>query len=161
MEILLLCVLALHAICQPYTKWVHNIVNTLLFTDLAIINALSIANYYRNQKYVANLPLINASFVIQLILIYLPLCVMMVYILVQVYKQSKLCVRYNEALICNIPSSKIFKLRSLTCFNGQSSGEYDSINDDDEFPHRLVADADYASYEDSETDPSISHEVNY
>ena len=153
-EILLLCVLALHAICQPYTSWAHNVIDTLLFTDLAIINAISIANYYTNQNHVVNLPLINVSFVIQLILIYLPLCMMMVYILVQVCKQSTLCVRYNEALIRSISSTKIFKLRLLMHFNGRSSGECDS-NDDDEFPHQLVADADYASF----MDPSISREV--
>ena len=159
-EILLLCVLALHAICQPYTRRVHNIVDTLLFTDLAIINAISIANYYRNQNHVVNLSLVDVYFVIQLVLIYLPFCVMMVYILVQVCKRSTLCVRYNEALIRSISSTNVFKLRLLMHFNRRSSGDCDS-NDDDEFPHRLVADADYASYEDSEADPSISREANY
>ena len=144
-EILLLCLLALHAICQPYIRLAHNIVDTLLFTDLAVINAISIANHYRNQNYAVNLSLINTSFAIQLILIYLPLCVMIIYVLVQVCKRS--CVSCEEALCHNVSSSKIFKLRLL--FNGQSSGESDS-NNDDEFPHRLMGDADYASFEDSE-----------
>ena len=63
---------------------------------------------------------------------------------------------YKERIIGNISSTKIFKLRLLTHFNGRSSGDCDS-NDDDEFPHRLVADADYASF----VDPSISREVKY
>ena len=151
-EILLLCVLTLHAICQPYTRRAHNIVDTLLFTDLAIINAISIANYYRNQNYVVNLPLINISFMVQLVLIYLPMCVMIAYVLIQTCKRSAFCVSYSEAFIRNISSSKILKLRSFMRFNdGQSSGEYDS-NYDDELPHRLVADADYRSFEDSEAD---------
>ena len=151
-EILLLCVLALHAICQPYTRRAHNIVDTLLFTDLAIINAISIANYYRNQNYVVNLPLINISFMVQLVLIYLPMCVMIAYVLIQTCKRSTFCVSYSEAFVRNISSSKILKLRSFMRFNnGRSSGEYDS-NYDDELPHRLVADADYRNFEESEAD---------
>ena len=147
-EVLLLCVLALHAICQPYIQRAHNIVDTLLFTDLAIINAISIANYYRNQNHMVNLPLINISFIIQLILIYLPLCVMIVYILAQVCKRSTPCVSCIEALCHKISSSKLFKLTLLKHFHGRSNnGE----SDDNEFPHRLVADdVDYASFEDSE-----------
>ena len=142
-EILFLCVLAVHAICQPYIQQAHNIVDTLLFTDLAIINAISISNYHRNQNNVVNLPFNDISFIIQLILIYLPFCVMMVYILVRVCKHCTLCVSCYEG-------SKIFKLRSLTHFDGRSCGECGS--NDDELPHRLVADADYANFEDREAD---------
>ncbi len=152
-EILFLCVLAVHAICQPYIRRAHNIVDTLLFTDLAIINAISIVNYHRNQNHVVNLAFINIiSFVIQLILIYLPLCAMMVYILIQMCKHRMLCVSCNEAFSRNnIPLSKTFKLRLLMHFNGRSTDECES-NDDDELPYRLAADADYASFDDhSET----------
>ena len=51
LEILLLIVIALHAIFQPYISRVHNVTDTLLFVDLAIINAISFANYYRSRNH--------------------------------------------------------------------------------------------------------------
>ena len=152
-EILLLCILALHAICQPYIKRAHNIIDTLLFTDLAIINAISIANYCRNQNYVVNLPLITVSSIVQLVLIYLPLFVMSVYTLIRLCKQSILCVSSDEALIHSSSSNKIFKLRSLMHFTGSSRGECGS-NEGSELPHRLVADTDYRNFEDSGSNAS-------
>ncbi len=73
-EISLVIILALHAICQPYIERILNVIDTLLFADLAIINALSFANYYISQSS-GDLSIIKAIYMasIQLVLIYLPI----------------------------------------------------------------------------------------
>ena len=106
MEILLLCVLALHSICQPYIKKAHNIIDTLLFTDLAVINAISFANYYRVRSYGERLHTMNTmSAAIQLVLVYLPMVILIVYmyllvILCNCYlHQSQMKRRFSEGLL--------------------------------------------------------------
>ena len=80
-EVSLVLILALHAICQPYTKRIHNIIDTLLFADLAIINAISFANYYVSQTS-RHMQTIEGFAVVQLVLIYLPFVTVVVCILV-------------------------------------------------------------------------------
>ena len=41
LEIQLVSMLILHAICQPYKKRLHNVIDTLLFGNLAVINAIT------------------------------------------------------------------------------------------------------------------------
>ena len=163
-EILLLCVLALHAVSQPYTVKVHNIVDTLLFTNLAIINAISFANYNRNQNYgekVYEMKFINVSIAIQLVLIYVPLIAMAVYAIVAICKhyplrKSKQNGSLERSLIENISSGKTFKLKLLLRTNGSSSHGVRS-NDEDELPHRLTVDIDDMDYQYFEDDnPSTS-----
>ena len=154
-EILLLCVLALHAFCQPYTAKLHNIVDTLLFTNLAIINAISFANYYRNQNFdgrAYEIRFVNMFVGIQLILIYLPLFSMIVYILVSVYKhqRNKQGLNYScdrPLTTEKIPSGKVYyRLKSL--LHVQTSGATQSapFSNKEELPHRLTADFDETDY---------------
>ena len=73
-EIFLIIVLAVHAIVQPYKQHWHNIIDTLLFTDLAIINAISLYNYHlvnEMKKNYHDLLVVTTS--IQIIFICLPL----------------------------------------------------------------------------------------
>lgn len=87
MEILLLLMLALHSSCQPYAKKVQNVIDTLLFTNLAIINAISFANYYRAVNYGEKFyTLNNASAIIMLMLIYFPVLIFTIYVIVKVLK---------------------------------------------------------------------------
>ena len=145
-EILLLCVLALHATCQPYTKKVHNIVDTLLFTNLTIINGISFANYHQKQTQqdtVSKSTSFSMSVVLQLILVYIPAAVLMFYIL---FKLCKCFLKHKikkieEQEIENTTSSKVNKLKlifinSLSSTRGDSKGS----KEDEELPHRLVAD---------------------
>ena len=50
-EILLVSILAWHAVCQPYVNRAHNIIDNLLLFNLAIINTISFGNYYRSLNY--------------------------------------------------------------------------------------------------------------
>ena len=73
-EIELVIIIAFHAAVQPYQKSWHNIVDAFIFSDLAVINALSIYIYIKatdlNQ---ASQESISVAIVVRLLLIYLPL----------------------------------------------------------------------------------------
>ena len=69
-EIFLIVILTVHAIVQPYKQRWHNIIDTLLFANLAIINAISLYNYQLiNER--NSLLVVTTS--IQIIFICLPL----------------------------------------------------------------------------------------
>lgn len=133
-EIILLIVLSLHAVCQPYIDKVHNIMDTMLFSNLAIINAISFANYHRARNYHRNKSLysrtMNLSIAIQLVLIYLPVTIMVIYVIVKCYR-----FKYQKREINSDESHTTFKrfqkLRSLV--------SVDTVNDEEELPHRLIA----------------------
>ena len=155
-EILLLCVLALHAICQPYAKKVHNIVDTLFFTNLAIINAISFANYYRNQIFnerAYEIQFINIFVAFQLVLIYLPLLAMTVYAIAAICKHwrlhnSKQGGSWERPLTESISSGKVYKLKSLLHMHTNGLlNQRASLSDKEELPHRLTVDFDETEYQ--------------
>ena len=83
-------ILALHAVCQPYVKRGHNIIDTLLLANLIVISSLSFYNYHRNHylrgvKHSTTTPAAK----LQLVLIYLPLVVLGMYILMILCKMVK------------------------------------------------------------------------
>ena len=74
--------IVLVALCQPYTedKKIFNYIDTLIFTNLALLNALSLYLYIFSQAYPEErLP--TLVFVIQYVLLFLPLLYMIAYIL--------------------------------------------------------------------------------
>ena len=71
----LVLIIALHSICQPYVKRINNIIDTLLFSDLILINLLSFYNYHKSRDH-REIEKVIAPAIIQLVLIYLPLIVM-------------------------------------------------------------------------------------
>ena len=82
MEVELIRFLSFHALAQPYEKRWHNILDNLLFTNLAIINGLTLYNYTRvsdsfSPNYQRNIDIISS---IQLVLIYLPMVYMVGYV---------------------------------------------------------------------------------
>ena len=77
---ILLFILAVHTICQPYIKRAHNIIDTLLFSNLILINSLSLFNYQKSRNVKPQDRVIVSPVIIQLLLLYLPLAVMSVYL---------------------------------------------------------------------------------
>ena len=157
-EILLLCVLALHAICQPYSERAHNIIDTLLFTNLAIINAISFANYYIARNYgevTYQQRKIRVSASIQLVLIYLPVMITLGYLVVKCY----LFVNGNkqegspEESHSQTHSHRLHKLISVV--------SNASVDNEEELPHRLIAsDSEYRNFEDSDFALSSQREIS-
>ena len=92
LELFLIFILVVHIVIQPYKKRIHNIVDALLFANLASINALSLFNYQKAvQGLLLNLDLFDyflVYFWIQQILIYLPLVALL---LVGLFKVSRMC----------------------------------------------------------------------
>ena len=82
MEVELILFLSFHALAQPYEKSWHNILDNLLFTNLAVINGMTLYNYTRASdpfvpNYQHNIDIVSS---IQLVLIYLPMIYMVVYV---------------------------------------------------------------------------------
>jgi hypothetical protein len=135
-------IMALHALFQPYAKKVHNIIDTLLFADLALINGITLAHYYIFRTALSRLTAVeyvNKTMAVQLVLIYLPLLVMLGYAFLLAYKfisGKKYPSKKFESLF--------YKLSSKNSANV-------TIDDGSDLPHRLVAgDTDYKSFEDTE-----------
>ena len=66
--------LMLHALAQPYKKKWHNVIDTLVFSNLTIINALSIFIYTKSSEKLYK-EMITAAVHIQSFFISLPLMV--------------------------------------------------------------------------------------
>ena len=139
-EIFIVVMSVLHALCQPYASKIHNAIDTLLFGNLALINAFTFAHYHTFRTKSggqAAVEYIKASAAIQLLLIYLPFLIMAVYMIVlvcrNVYRQS------NEK---NAEWTTTIFLRSSF-----SAGD---SSDEGELPHQLIAGAaDYECFEDT------------
>ena len=121
-EGVLIFILTVHAVAQPYEKRWHNIVDALLLADLVAINGLTLYNYYHYSQATANTitgDLRNAAMGLQLVLIYLPILYMATYVLIVI------CKKY-----------RIWKKQRL---QAQARGNTEpSFTPLDEFPHRLL-----------------------
>lgn len=83
-ELQIILILAIHSMAQPYrTRW-HNIVDTLIFANLAIINGLTMFNYAKvtegKDEEVSIEKTISITSSVQLILSCLPLVYMISYV---------------------------------------------------------------------------------
>ena len=148
-EILIVIMLVLHALCQPYASKIHNSIDTLLFGNLALINAFTFAHYYtfRTQSGgQAAVEYIKASAAIQLLLIYIPFLIMAVYMIVLVCHNV-----YRRSNKKNAEWTTTIFLRS-SFSTGDSS-------DEEELPHRLIAGAtDYECFEDTDRISFVTRE---
>ena len=73
-EVLIILMLGLHAWAQPYELRFYNILDAFMYTNLAIVNALSLLNYsWINSPTNAQSIILHNTRIFQLILAYLPL----------------------------------------------------------------------------------------
>ena len=87
LSIHLLVLLVLHAICQPYKKRIHNIVDTLLLVDLAAINAITTYNFAKANSNAISTKMFGLA---QSSLMILPLLLGAIIILVK----SSFCIKF-------------------------------------------------------------------
>ena len=96
LEVLLIVMFTLHAWAQPYEQRFHNLLDTFMFANLAIVNALSIYNFYWTN-YSSNITDLTVSLAFQTILIYLPILYLLVMcfllILTGYSKKARHCLR--------------------------------------------------------------------
>lgn len=81
LEIQLVIMFTLHAICQPYKKRLHNVIDTLLFCNLAIINAIIYYNVTASTSNVNDVLNLSATLWLQIVLICLPFPVILASVL--------------------------------------------------------------------------------
>ncbi len=73
LEVVVVCILGLHAACQPYKERLYNFIDALIFTDLAVINGISLYNFYWSQYQASHKDRLVAAASIQVVLIYIPI----------------------------------------------------------------------------------------
>ena len=138
-------VLVVHAVFQPYTSRVYNIVDGCLFANLALIYSFAGYNYLFShgliEPFLIQIMYVNATVSIQLFLIYLPILALAVYACVVICRRIRLRRKIStpsvaEPLKCSVTSTDIQQL----------------LNDSDGFPARLL-EADYEKY--SETSEKV------
>ena len=89
-EIQLILVIVLHAAFQPYKEKKHNIIDLLLFSNLALINGIAQYNYAEIKGFRAHKSIrITATVIIQSVLISLPLVCAIFLLLRKVMKKLK------------------------------------------------------------------------
>ena len=129
---ILLFMLTLHTICQPYIKRAHNIIDALLFANLVLINSLSLFNYHKSRSERKQYRATVSAAIVQLVLIYLPLIIMGVYLLLilckHVVKQGCMSQTVTKMFI----PERINKLRE---FVQTISSLNESSDSNEEFVH--------------------------
>ena len=142
-EFFLFFMLLLHAIFQPYSRRSYNVIDTLLFANLFLINSLTCIHVYlflsqESKRQIHKIVEITAA--VQMILIYLP-------ILIAVF--TLLAVGYKYVTV-NIGSRMTFSLSRPSSAAVQSTDSNHCGTNDAELPHRLLENEDvYELYEDS------------
>ena len=92
-ELKLIVILALHSVVQPYkVKW-HNIIDSLIFANLAIINGITLFNYFKvvnasakGEQKEKNVTMFS---VIQTVLIYIPIFCVVAYFALWAFRKCK------------------------------------------------------------------------
>ena len=138
-QLVLILMLVIHALAQPYRKSWHNTVDTFIFADLAIVNGLTLYNYstlsYDEWRGIDTIVTLVLSF--RVLLIYLPMIYMAVYILYVLIQLAP------KTLFFLFPKIKLY-LQNL---------KEDSVPlNDTEFPARLI-------HEDDTSDSECSEEL--
>ena len=130
---ILLFILTIHTICQPYIKRVHNIIDALLFADLVLINSLSYFNFNKIRSLKVQDGATISPAIVQLLLVYLPLVVVAMYILTIF---CKCIIKLGYKSLNTIIPERAYSLRELV----QSiSSQGDNSDSNEELIHdRLI-----------------------
>ena len=139
-------ILALHSLCQPYAQRAHNIIDSLLLADLTLITAISFFHLYVVRTKVGRETVVDnitGSAVLQLALMYLPLVVMLGYVVLLVYKHRRKCGRGYQ--MSSDGSTRTFSRMMMKLVDPVRSKEESVYMD--ELPHRMIAnDVDYEQF---------------
>ena len=143
-EISLILILATHAFCHPYTKAAHNMVDTILFTNLLLINSITCIHYFlfQTQEIKNNVnKMVAITAKVQATLIYLPFIAMVVYIILcgakQFYSFWYTKYRYQCGLEeYNVPVPKTLQGRLRAAVHSVIFSSND-CNSEQELPYRL------------------------
>ena len=93
LEVIIIAILAIHAILQPYEKRYYNVIDTAIFANLAFINGISLYNCYL-LKFQGDDGTVVVTTSIQTLLIYLPI----LYISAMTLLKLMVLVRRNQSM---------------------------------------------------------------
>ena len=134
-EVLIILMLCIHAWAQPYERRFYNILDAFMYTNLAIVNGLSLFNYYWvSNPTNSNFEIVHITKIVQLILIYLPLMYVVVmwllFGLTHCSKKVRWCLRKANRCI------PLFKLSPQEIQEELNSGETIPF-DETHLPYRI------------------------
>ena len=89
LEVQLIVMLTLQAIAYPYRRHWHNIIDVLLFANLAVINAMTMYNYKKAKERNNDARSIDAVSAIQTILVSTPFVCMVCFVIIQLALRIK------------------------------------------------------------------------
>ena len=92
-----LLIVLIHCVCQPYKLRKYNILDGCIFVILAAINSLSLYNVFNDEIY---LSASQASFWIQLILIYTPFVYFIVFLFYYASNRCAPCINKVKQMFC-------------------------------------------------------------
>lgn len=90
--------LLIHSVCQPYRDRFYNITDSLLFGNLAIINLITMYNFFATNSNMKPLLKISVNIWIQTVLIILPLLIFMLNMLSKINCIKKNCLNLTKFL---------------------------------------------------------------
>ena len=146
-QALLVGILTIHSLFQPYQKRWHNILDGLLLANLIVINGFNAVHYYqvrvyRSQSIDEIRASINTTGAIQLILIYLPLIYITLYTIVCILGKTVCKGTKEDPLGGRIILKKIYRKTSTASESNATIEE--------SLPYRLVGREDTSFFENSE-----------
>ena len=121
--------LTLHAIAQPYEKRYYNIVDAFIFADLTIINGISLYDYYWAQYQSTHESVLKTFSSFQVVLIYLPILYIVIIL------SLKLACRFSEKVRRKLTSINQYVPLFEESAHIEQLNVYPDVND---FPVRML-----------------------
>ena len=140
LELCFVLMLLIHAIFQPYKERLHNVLDALIFFNLAVINGITVYNYHYTKIDFAEKIGVNPLINIQVFLVYLPMVYFVLYTLVclidkirgyRKLKTSRLGIQLKQLM------QKSGSAEELPSRLGSNEEITESDSDDDNTDYRL------------------------
>ena len=144
-ELLAIIMLATHSVFQPYQKWYHNVLDSLMFSILLIVNGFSVLNYFLSRVDVGrkNNTVTTSGF--QLFFISLPIFYLILYAIIWIIRKV-LYSKYGAVL--ETEQFVLSKLSKKFHFNESTKIE------DNDLPYRLLGHKEDVSFADCHVGPT-------
>ena len=160
-QALLVGILTIHSLFQPYQKRWHNILDGLLLANLIVINGFNVVRYYQVRVDRSLSVAVRASFnttgAIQLILIYLPLIYITLYAIVRILGKTVCKGRKKD------PSGRSFSLKeiSMKIYHKSFSASENDANTEESLPYRLIGREDTSFFEENKNSDGKINSISY
>ena len=114
-QVLASIMLLVHCLSHPYKRKIHNALDTLLFTNIAIVNGLSAFIYSKSEEPLYPLS-VHTTSALQTLLIGLPLILLCIYTICKIISKLKVCRRKKVNMAVETESEDIpFRLLEERC----------------------------------------------